>query len=47
MKNWKLRWTSRFFFVNKPEMILDLKELASRFPNIFEDVHVEMRKGAY
>ena len=34
-------------FVNKPEMILDLKELSKRFPNIFEDVHVEMRKGVY
>jgi len=37
----------QILFVNKPEMILDLKELASKFPNIFEDVHVEMRKGVY
>ncbi len=31
-------------FVNKPEMILDIKELSSRFPEIYQDVHVEMRK---
>jgi hypothetical protein len=34
-------------FVNKPQMILDMNELAKKFPEIFEDVHVEMKKGAY
>lgn len=34
----------QILFVNKPEMILDMKELAKKFPNIYQDVHVEMRK---
>jgi hypothetical protein len=34
-------------FVNKPQMILDMQELSTRFPNIHEDVHVEMKRGAY
>ena len=34
-------------FVNKPQMILDMKELSTKFPEIFEDVHVEMKKGVY
>lgn len=35
----------QILFVNKPEMILDLKELSTKYPSIYEDVHVEMRKG--
>jgi len=34
-------------FVNKPQMILDMKELSAKFPEIYEDVHVEMKKGVY
>lgn len=37
----------QILFVNKPEMILDLKELSARYPNIYEDVHVEMRKAEH
>jgi len=34
-------------FVNKPQMILDLQELSSRFPEIYEDIHIEIKKGVY
>jgi len=34
----------QILFVNKPEMILDMKELSSKFPNIYQDVFVELRK---
>lgn len=34
-------------FVNKPQMILDMQELSTRFPSIHEDVHVEIKKGVY
>lgn len=34
-------------FVNKPQMILDMQELSTKFPNIHEDIHVEIRKGVY
>ena len=37
----------QIFFINKPQMIMDVKEIAGKFPEIFEDVHVEMRKGVY
>jgi hypothetical protein len=37
----------QIFFINKPQMIMDVKEIADRFPEIFQDVHVEMRKGVY
>ncbi len=36
----------QIFFVNNPKMILDLKEMSSRFPNIYEDVNVEIKRGA-
>jgi hypothetical protein len=34
-------------FVNNPQKILDMSELSRRFPEIHEDVHVEIRKGVY
>lgn len=34
-------------FVNKPQMILDMQELSSKFPNIHEDIHIEIKKGVY
>ena len=34
-------------FVNKPQMILDMQELSSRFPEIYEDIHIEIKKGVY
>ena len=34
-------------FVNNPQKILDMNELSRRFPEIHEDVHVEIRKGVY
>ena len=34
-------------FINKPQMILDMQELSTKFPNIHEDVFVEIKKGVY
>ena len=34
-------------FVNKPQMILDLDELAKRFPEIHADVHVDIRRERF
>lgn len=34
-------------FVNKPQMILDMDDLSTRFPEIHEDVHVDMRRGRF
>ena len=34
-------------FVNKPQMILDLKDISTKFPEIYADIHVEMKKGGY
>jgi len=32
-------------FVNKPQMIMDMDDLSRKFPNIHEDIHVEIRRG--
>jgi hypothetical protein len=37
----------QIFFINKPKMIMDIREISERFPNIYEDFHVEMKKGVY
>jgi hypothetical protein len=37
----------QIFFINKPQMIMDVNEISGRFPEIFQDVHVEMKKGVY
>jgi len=34
-------------FINKPQMILDMQELSTKFPNIHEDVFIEIKKGVY
>jgi len=34
-------------FVNKPEMIMNLEELQKRFPQIHEDVHINIKKDSY
>ena len=34
-------------FVNKPQMVLDMDELSQKFPEIHEDIHVEIRKGSF
>ena len=34
-------------FVNKPQMILDIDELAKRFPEIHADVHVDIRRERF
>lgn len=39
--------TEQVCFVNNPQKILDMNELSRRFPEIHEDVHVEIRKGVY
>lgn len=34
-------------FVNKPDMVMDIDELQKRFPEIHEDIHVEIRSGRF
>ena len=34
-------------FVNKPQMILDMDELSRRYPEIFQDTHVDIRRGRF
>lgn len=34
-------------FVNKPQMILDMDELAKRFPEIHADVHVDIKRERF
>ncbi|MFH1229281.1 MAG: hypothetical protein V1678_02555 [Candidatus Aenigmatarchaeota archaeon] len=34
-------------FVNKPQMILDIDELAKKYPSIHEDTHVEIKRGRF
>ncbi len=35
------------FFVNKPEMILNTEELEKNFPEIYEEIHINIKKGAW
>lgn len=35
------------YFVNKPEMIMNLEEIAEKYPEIFREVHVNIRKGVW
>jgi hypothetical protein len=37
----------QIFFINKPQMIMDVKEIADKFPEVYQDFHVEMKKGVY
>jgi len=34
-------------FVNKPQMILDMDELSKKFPEIHEDIHVDIKRGRF
>jgi hypothetical protein len=34
-------------FVNKPQMILDMDELSKKFPEIHEDIHIDIRRGRF
>ncbi len=34
-------------FVNKPQMIMDMTELSTKFPRIHEDTHVDIRRGRF
>ena len=34
-------------FVNKPQMIMDMDELSTRFPEIHADIHVDIRRGRF
>ncbi|MEM5778464.1 MAG: hypothetical protein QXK49_02465 [Candidatus Aenigmatarchaeota archaeon] len=34
-------------FVNKPQMIMDMEELSKKFPEIHEDIHVDLRRGRF
>ena len=37
----------QIFFINKPQMIMDVREFEKKYPNIYQDFHVEMKKGVY
>ena len=34
-------------FVNKPQMIMDMQELSSKFPEIHADTHVDIKRGRF
>ena len=34
-------------FVNKPQMILEMEELSKKYPEIFQDTHVDIRRGRF
>ena len=34
-------------FVNKPQMILDMDELSKKHPEVFQDTHVDIRRGRF
>jgi len=34
-------------FVNKPQMIMDMEELSKRHPEIFQDTHVDIKRGRF
>jgi hypothetical protein len=34
-------------FANKPEMVMDIDELSSRYPEIHKDTHLEMKRGRF
>jgi hypothetical protein len=34
-------------FVNKPQMIMDMTELSTKFPQIHEDTHVDIKRGRF
>ena len=40
----EIKMDEQVLLVNKPEMILDMKELSAKFPSIYQDVFVELRK---
>jgi len=35
------------FFINKPENIMTLQELELKFPKIFEEAHINIKKGVW
>ena len=34
-------------FINKPQMIMDMTELSTKFPKIHEDTHVDIRRRRF
>ena len=34
-------------FVNKPQMVMDMQELSSKFPEIHADTHVDIKRGRF
>jgi hypothetical protein len=34
-------------FINKPQMLMDLDEFSRRFPDLHEDIHVEIKRGRF
>ena len=36
-----------FLFVNKPESIISVEELEKLFPKVYEEVHINMKKGVW
>lgn len=35
------------FFVNKPDMILTMQELETKNPKVYEEVHINIKKGVW
>lgn len=35
------------YFVNKPEMIMTLEEISDKYPEIFREIHINIRKGVW
>jgi hypothetical protein len=34
-------------FVNKPQMIMDMDELSKKYPEVFQDTHVDIKRGRF
>jgi hypothetical protein len=34
-------------FVNKPQMVMDMQELSTKFPEIHADTHVDIKRGRF
>jgi len=39
--------TDQVCFINKPQMILDLDEFSRKFPDLHEDISVEIKRGRF
>jgi hypothetical protein len=39
--------TDQIAFVNKPQMVMDMQELSTKFPEIHADTHVDIKRGRF